>query len=178
MGSILIAILADIYGRRPAMLLVIHFLFLLLKYNSLIQSMVTMALGAFLETLVHDFYLLCACTFLNSFGKWALFQVTLVTSKVLAKKTIGLHLSLQVYLSESIGFERRLERFPWISYNSLVTITFFIPYCLGKMVATKVVEHLKLWREFEKWIAVASCIQIVVVFLIPESPRWLLFQCK
>ena len=45
--------------------------------------MVTMALGAILETLVYKFWLLCACTFLNSFGKWAVFQITLVTSKVL-----------------------------------------------------------------------------------------------
>ena len=79
---------------------------------------------------------------------------------------------------EAIGFDRRLERFPWISYNSLVTITFFIPYCLGKIAATVVVEELKSWREFEKWVAVASCVQIIVVFLIPESPRWLLFHSK
>ena len=44
--------------------------------------MVTMALGAFLETFAYHFWLLCAFTFLNSFGKWALFQVTLVTSKI------------------------------------------------------------------------------------------------
>ena len=79
---------------------------------------------------------------------------------------------------EAIGFDRRLERFPWISYNSLVTITFFIPYCLGKIAATVVVEELKSWREFEKWVAVASCVQIIGVFLIPESPRWLLYHCK
>ena len=79
---------------------------------------------------------------------------------------------------EAIGFERRLKSFPWISYNSLVTITFFIPYCLGKIAATKVVEELKEWRKFEMWIAVVSCIQIIVVFLIPESPRWLLYHCK
>ena len=139
--------------------------------------MVTMALGAFLETWVYSFPLLCACTFLNSFGKWALFQVTLVTSNLL-EKTLGFHRSLQVYLMEAIGFERRLKSFPWISYNSLVTITFFIPYCLGKIAATRVVEELKYWREFEMWIAVVSCIQIIVVFLIPESPRWLLYHCK
>ena len=79
---------------------------------------------------------------------------------------------------EAIGFERRWTRFPWISYNSLVTITFFIPYCLGKIAATVVVEEMKSWREFEKWVAVASCVQIIVVFLIPESPRWLLYHCK
>ena len=139
--------------------------------------MVTMALGAFLETFAYSFWLLCAFTFLNSFGKWAVFQVTLVTSKI-PSETFGLHRSLQVYLMEAIGFERRLERFPWISYNSLVTITFFIPYCLGKIAATVVVEELKSWREFEKWVAVASCVQIIVVFLIPESPRWLLYHCK
>ena len=75
---------------------------------------------------------------------------------------------------EAIGFERRLKRFPWISYNSLVTVTFFIPYCLGKLAATYVVEQLEVWREFEKWVAVASCLQILVVALIPESPRWLI----
>ena len=79
---------------------------------------------------------------------------------------------------EAIGFERRLERFPWISYNSLVTVTFFIPYCLGKLAATYVVEQLEVWRKFEMWIAVASCLQILVVFLIPESPRWLIFHGK
>ena len=79
---------------------------------------------------------------------------------------------------EAIGFDRRLERFPWISYNSLVTITFFIPYALGKVAATVVVQHLGVWRKFEMWIAVASCVQILVVFLIPESPRWLLYHCK
>ena len=46
---------------------------------------------------------------------------------------------------EAIGFERRWTRFPWISYNSLVTITFFIPYCLGKMAATFVVHHI--WSD-------------------------------
>ena len=62
------------------MLLVLHFHFLLLKTDSLLlQAMVTMALGAILETLVYKFWLLCACTFLNSFGKWAVFQITLVT---------------------------------------------------------------------------------------------------
>ena len=48
----------------------------------MLQSLVTMALGAFLETFMHDFWLLSACTGLNSFGKWALLQVTLVTSKM------------------------------------------------------------------------------------------------
>ena len=81
-GSILIAILADLYGRRPAMLLVIHLTFPLLKNDSQPQAMVTMALGAFLETFAYSFWLLCAFTFLNSFGKWAVFQVTLVTSKI------------------------------------------------------------------------------------------------
>ena len=47
--------------------------------------MVTMALGAFLETFMHDFWLLSACTGLNSFGKWALLQVTLVTSKIFSE---------------------------------------------------------------------------------------------
>ena len=141
--------------------------------------MVTMALGAFLETFAYHFWLLCAFTFLNSFGKWALFQVTLVKPRnSLLVETFDLHRSLQVYLMEVIGFERRLERFPWISYNSLVTITFFIPYALGKVAATVVVQHLGVWRMFEKWIAVASCVQILVVFLIPESPRWLLYHCK
>ena len=80
---------------------------------------------------------------------------------------------------KAIGFERRWTRFPWISYNSLVTITFFIPYCLGKMAATFVVHHIwSDWRDFERWVAVASCIQIGILFLIPESPRWLLFKCK
>ena len=77
---------------------------------------------------------------------------------------------------EAIGFERRLQRFPWISYNSLVTVTFFIPYCLGKMAATFVVHQMEAWRQFERWIAVASCVQFLVVFLIPESPRWLLYH--
>ena len=142
--------------------------------------MVTMALGAFLETFAYHFWLLCAFTFLNSFGKWALFQVTLVKPRnSLLVETFDLHRSLQVYLMEAIGFERRLERFPWISYNSLVTITFFIPYCLGKMAATFVVHHIwSDWRDFERWVAVASCIQIGILFLIPESPRWLLFKCK
>ena len=79
---------------------------------------------------------------------------------------------------EAIGYERRFKSFPWISYNSLVTITFFIPYCLGKIAATAVVQEMLHWRNFECWIAVASCIQIPVVFLIPESPRWLLYECK
>ena len=77
---------------------------------------------------------------------------------------------------EAIGFERRLQRFPWISYNSLVTVTFFIPYCLGKIAATFVVHQMESWRQFERWIAVASCVQFLVVFLIPESPRWLLYH--
>ena len=84
LGSIIIAFLADIYGRRPALLLVIPVKFLLLKNDSLPQSMVTMALGAFLETYAYSFWLLCAFTFLNSFGKWAVFQVTLVNSKLFA----------------------------------------------------------------------------------------------
>ena len=41
--------------------------------------MVTMALGAILETYANNFWLLCVFTFLNSFGKWALFQIALVT---------------------------------------------------------------------------------------------------
>ena len=82
LGSIFIAILADLYGRRPAMLIVIHFSFLKLKNESLLQSIVTMALGAFLETFADRFWLLCAFTFLNSFGKWAVFQVNLVTSNL------------------------------------------------------------------------------------------------
>ena len=62
---------------------------------------------------------------------------------------------------EAIGFERRLERFPWISYNSLVTITFFIPYCLGKIAATVAIQYLwrfstsGSWRDFERWQEVA-----------------------
>ena len=64
------------------MLIVIHFSFLKLKNESLLQSIVTMALGAFLETFADRFWLLCAFTFLNSFGKWAVFQVNLVTSNL------------------------------------------------------------------------------------------------
>ena len=137
--------------------------------------MVTMAAGAFLETWAPDFWLLCACTFLNSFGKWALFQVTLVGT-ISTTGSSKLYQIAQVYLMEAIGFERRLQRFPWISYNSLVTVTFFIPYCLGKIAATFVVHQMESWRQFERWIAVASCVQFLVVFLIPESPRWLLYH--
>ena len=47
-----------------------------------------------------------------------------------------------------------------------------------EVAATVVVQHMGVWRMFEMWIAVASCVQILVVFLIPESPRWLLYHCK
>ena len=119
-----------------------------------LQSMVTMALGAFLETFMQTFWSLCAFTFLNSFGKWAVFQITLVGH--LQTLQTDQNFVLQVYLMEAIGFERRLERFPWISYNSLVTITFFIPYCLGKIAATVVIHYIwQDWRNFERWQAVA-----------------------
>jgi len=128
-----------------------------------LQSMVTMALGAFLETFMQTFWSLCAFTFLNSFGKWAVFQITLVGD--LQTLQTDQNFVLQVYLMEAIGFERRLERFPWISYNSLVTITFFIPYCLGKIAATVVIQYLwrfstsGSWRDFERWQEVAFFLQ-------------------
>ena len=119
--------------------------------------MVTMALGAFLETFMQSFWALCAFTFLNSFGKWAVFQITLVGDLQIVQT--DQNFVMQVYLMEAIGFERRLERFPWISYNSLVTITFFIPYCLGKIAASVVImyiwEYWRSWRNFERWQEVA-----------------------
>ena len=132
-----------------------------------LQSMVTMALGAFLETFMQTFWSLCAFTFLNSFGKWAVFQITLVGD--LQTLQTDQNFVLQVYLMEAIGFERRLERFPWISYNSLVTITFFIPYCLGKIAATLVIQNVwQDWRNFERW-------QAVAFFLLQFSPFLFLF---
>ena len=140
-----------------------------------LQSMVTMALGAFLETFMQTFWSLCAFTFLNSFGKWAVFQITLVGD--LQTLQTDQNFVLQVYLMEAIGFERRLERFPWISYNSLVTITFFIPYCLGKIAATVVIQYLwrfstsGSWRDFERW-------QEVAFFLFLQfSPFLKVFFC-
>ena len=55
LGSIVTAVLADHYGRRPAMLL----------------AMVTMAAGAVFETFMPWQYLVMIFTFLNSFGKCA-----------------------------------------------------------------------------------------------------------
>ena len=73
LGSILIAVLADRYGRRPAMLL----------------AMVTMAAGAVFETYMPNEYFLMIFTFLNSFGKWGLFQVCLVSGRVESFPTLA-----------------------------------------------------------------------------------------
>ena len=81
-----------------------------------------------------SFAYVCICTFLNSFGKWALFQVALV------------------YLMEVIGFRKRFHTLYWISYNSVATITIFIPYSLGKILSSAVVQSLPNWRQFERWI--------------------------
>ena len=143
-GSIVIAVIADRRGRRPAMLL----------------SMLTMSSGAILETFMQSFPTVFIMTFLNSFGKWALFQICLL------------------YLMEIIGFQKRFRKFYWISYNSVAGISFLIPYCLGKIVATFIVTYYPDWRHFELYIGVGSCIQIPLLWFIPESPRWLLSHHK
>ena len=61
-GSLVIAVLADRKGRRPAMLL----------------SMLTMGSGAVLETLMPNLPTIFIMSFLKGFGKWALFQVCLL----------------------------------------------------------------------------------------------------
>jgi MFS family permease len=68
-GSVLIAVLADRCGRRPAMLL----------------AMVTMATGAVFET----FMPLLMFSFLKSFGKRGLFQVSLVSGRVSSFPTLA-----------------------------------------------------------------------------------------
>ena len=79
-GSILIAIMADRCGRRPAMGV----------------SMVTMAAGAVLETFMPgpsvpgSEYLVMIFTFVNSFGKWALFQVSLVSGRLASFPTLAI----------------------------------------------------------------------------------------
>jgi hypothetical protein len=72
-GSIFIAVLADRCGRRPAMLL----------------AMVTMTAGAVLETFMPDEYTVMIFTFFNSFGKWGLFQVSLVSGCVASFPTLA-----------------------------------------------------------------------------------------
>ena len=143
-GSILIAVIADSFGRRLALGL----------------AMITMSLGALLETFMPSFAYVCIFTFLNSFGKWALFQVALV------------------YLMEVIGFRKRFHTLYWISYNSVATITIFIPYSLGKILSSAVVQSLPNWRQFERWIALGTFTEILIIFFLPESPKWLLSKNK
>jgi OCT family organic cation transporter-like MFS transporter 4/5 len=54
----------------------------------------------------------------------------------------------------------------------------FIPYCLGKIVATLFISFYPEWRKFEFYLGLISISQILVVWFIPESPRWLLFHYK
>ena len=133
--------------------------------------MVTMTAGALAGSAVPQsddgFLLLCFCAFFKSSGKWALFQILLVPSSILDR----LYCCLQVYVMEIIGFQRRWKRVPWVrwevnfafhqsstsSFNSLVTITFFIPYSLGKLAATLVIQkYPDNWWIYEFYLGLAT----------------------
>ena len=123
-------------------------------------SMLMMSSGAILQTVMQDFNVLVIMSFLKSFGKVGLFQVCLL------------------YLVEIMGFKKRFKMLYWISYNSVASISLMIPYCLGKIFATLFITYFSDWRQFELYLGIISFSQVLVVWFISESPKWLLFHYK
>ena len=130
------------------------------RRSSMVISMLTMSSGTILQTFMLDFKVVVIMTFLKGFGKWALFQVCLL------------------YLVEIMGFKKRFKRLYWISYNSVAGISLMIPYCLGKIFATFFISYFSDWRQFELYLGIISFSQVLVVWFIPESPKWLLYHYK
>ena len=96
-------------------------------------------------------------SFLKSFGEWALFQ------------------TIFIYIVEVTGHKERFSTLYWISHSSIACVTLVNPYCLGKIVATTIIIYLlPNWRHFELCLGLASLVPCLLIWFIPESPRWLL----
>lgn len=60
------------------------------------------------------------------------------------------------------------------SWRGLAGNLFCLPFALGYMVLPGVAYFLRDWRTLQLVLSVPSILQLVVYWLLPESPRWLL----
>ena len=127
-----------------------------------IISLLSIAIGSIISCIRNFYYAYLPGSFLSIAGCFGLYQVSFI------------------YLVEIVGWRKQVfSRFRWFTYDSLIGMSFFIPYYLGKIVAAVVIEVILL--EFNFYcilIAVVSSLSTFLVYFLPESPRWLLVNYK
>jgi len=114
--------------------------------------------GAILQVAFYDYWVIFYVgVFFNNFCKWSLLQlcyIYLTEVAVLRKPVIG-----------------------WISLNSLVGTSFFLPFIFGKLFAGNLTQMAQGANEYVVFTFV-TIIPLLLLIYLPESPRWLLHKYR
>lgn len=118
------------------------------------------------KTLIASIIMQSACGMLSAWSPWL--ELFLVLRFLMAVANGGTMVTSFVMCMEVVGGIWRI----------IVPILYQIPFGIGNTLMAGLAYYLRDWRELQLALSVFSGFFIVYIWLIPESPRWLIATGK
>ncbi|XP_018320845.1 solute carrier family 22 member 3-like isoform X2 [Agrilus planipennis] len=116
------------------------------RKSSLIVAIILQAVCGIISSLVSSFWIFVFVRFFLALGNGG----TLISSFVMCMESVS-------------G-----------TYRTIVPILYQTPYVFGNLIMTFLAYYLNDWRKLNLVLSVLSCLFISYIWLLSESPRWLL----
>ena len=89
--------------------------------------------------------------------------------------TAGLYLVTFLLLLDMQGYKKHFKKLPWICYNSVIMNLLLIPFFTGHYLASFIAQHFpdSSWQSFQTSCTLLSSIQLISLYFIQPSARWL-----
>lgn len=98
----------------------------------------------------------------------------LLTRVVTAIGAEGVFLVPFTLSMEIVGGKETMSLLPWVTFKTLLANTITIPFALGEALVPVVALFIRDWVTLQWVISAALCLELLLWFVIPESPRWLI----
>ena len=89
--------------------------------------------------------------------------------------TAGLYLVTFLLLLDMQGYKKHFKKIPWICYNSIIMNLLLIPFFTGHYLASYIAQSFpdSSWQSFQTSCSILSSIQLISLYFIQPSARWL-----
>ena len=82
------------------------------------------------------------------------------------------------FCMEMVGSKEKVPFLPWITYKTLIGNLTQVPFAIFEALMSLVAMFISDWSTLQWTVSAATFLQLLLWFVVPESPRWLIANNK